>query len=318
MKKFFIAVVSLLLGAGSGAAQQGALTLKDITDGAYSPQHVRGVTPMKDGETYTQLSADGRRIERRSFRTGQQVGVLFDAATARGPHKIDRIDGYVVSPDETRILLRTETRAIYRHSATAVHYIYSVQNNKFEPLSEGGPQQEPLFSPDGNCIAFAREGNLFIVKLLFGNAETQVTKDGKPGSVLNGIPDWVYEEEFSTSRSFDFSADSRTLAWVRYDESRVPVYDMQLFKGLSPAHEEYADYPGSYVYEYPVAGQRNSEVCVMAYDIKDRVARRLDVPVDSDGYVPRICFTDDPDRLAVVALNRLQNRMDIYMVNPRM
>ena len=153
-------------------------------------------------------------------------------------------------------------------------------------LSEGGPQQMPIFSPDGNVIAFARDNNLFVVKLLFGNAETQVTKDGKFNEVLNGIPDWVNEEEFATNRSFDFSADSRMLAWVRYDESKVPVYAIREFKGSYPTRSEYDEYPGEYRYKYPVAGAKNSDVSVHTYDIKDRVTRTPKVPLDADGYVP--------------------------------
>lgn len=161
-----------------------------------------------------------------------------------------------MSPDEHRILIQTETKGIYRRSYTAVYYIYDVRNNTLEPLSEGGPQQVPLFSPDGNVIAFARGNNLFLVKLLFGNAEVQVTKDGKFNEVINGLPDWVNEEEFTTNRSFDFSADSKVLAWVRYDESQVPIYSMQEFKGLYPARSEFDAYPGTYDYKYPVAGQK--------------------------------------------------------------
>lgn len=317
MKRLIIAVACLLLGAGGAVAQEGALKLRDIMNGAYSPEYVYGVRPMADGETYTQLSADGKRIVRRSFRTGKETSVVFDVETARGPKKLSGIDGYVMSPDESRILLRTETKSIYRRSFTAVYYIFDVQNNKFEPLSEGGPQQVPLFSPDGNYVAFARDNNLFVVKLLFGNAETQVTKDGRRNEVINGIPDWVNEEEFSTNRSFDFSADSKMLAWVRYDESQVPVYDMQMFKGDRPARTEFDEYPGHYSYKYPVAGARNSKVEVLSYDIKNRVTRTLQVPVDSDGYVPRIQFTSDPEKLAVITLNRRQNRMDVYMTNPR-
>lgn len=320
MKKIVTLAASLLLCCGAARAQQSLtaeLTLQDVTSGAYSPQYVYGVNPMNDGETYTRLSPDGKRIVRHSFKTGKETGVVFDAGTARGDKRPERIDGYVMSPDETRILLQTETRAIYRRSFTAVYYIYDVKNNTVEPLSEGGPQQVPLFSPDGNVIAFAREGNLFLVKLLYGNAEVQVTKDGKFNAVLNGIPDWVNEEEFSTNRSFDFSADSKMLAWVRYDESQVPLYRMQEFKGSHPTRTEYDEYPGEYAYKYPVAGARNSEVKVMSFDIKNRVTRTLDVPLDSDGYIPRIKFTSDPEKLAVVTLNRHQNRMDLYMVNPR-
>lgn len=221
-----------------------------------------------------------------------------------------------MSPDEHRILIQTETKGIYRRSYTAVYYIYDVRNNTLESLSEGGPQQVPLFSPDGNVIAFARGNNLFLVKLLFGNAEVQVTKDGKFNEVINGLPDWVNEEEFTTNRSFDFSADSKVLAWVRYDESQVPIYSMQEFKGLYPARSEFDAYPGTYDYKYPVAGQKNSEVKVMTFDIKNRVTRTLDVPLDKDGYIPRIKFTSDPTKLAVITLNRHQSQMDVYMANP--
>lgn len=317
MKKILLFAAGLLLCLSSAAAQDGPIKLKDITDGAYSPEYVYGVNPMNDGETYTQLSPDRKRIIRRSFKTGKELGTLFDVATAEGPKRLNHIDGYIMSPDESRILIQTETKSIYRRSFTAVYYIFSVKNNKFEPLSEGGPQQAPLFSPDGNLIAFVRDNNLFLVKLLFGNAESQVTKDGRRNEIINGIPDWVNEEEFSTNRSFDFSADSKMLAWIRYDESKVPVYKMQLYKGMAPAISAFDEYPGEYAYKYPVAGARNSTVSVLTFDIKSRVTRTLQLPVDSSSYIPRIKFTSDPEKLAVITLNRHQNQMDVYMANPR-
>lgn len=318
MKKFFmIAACFLFLFKGEVAhAQEGKIKLQDVTNGVYWPKQIDGVNPMNDGESYTQLSPDHKRIVRHSFKTGKEIATVFDVETARGSKKLPRIDGYIMSSDEHRILIQTETKGIYRRSYTAVYYIYDVRNNTLEPLSEGGPQQVPLFSPDGNVIAFARGNNLFLVKLLFGNAEVQVTKDGKFNEVINGLPDWVNEEEFTTNRSFDFSADSKVLAWVRYDESQVPIYSMQEFKGLYPARSEFDAYPGTYDYKYPVAGQKNSEVKVMTFDIKNRVTRTLDVPLDKDGYIPRIKFTSDPTKLAVITLNRHQSQMDVYMANP--
>lgn len=318
MKKFFmIAACLLFLFKGEVAhAQEGKIKLQDVTNGVYWPKQIDGVNPMNDGESYTQLSPDHKRIVRHSFKTGKEIATVFDIETARGSKKLPYIDGYIMSPDEHRILIQTETKGIYRRSYTAVYYIYDVRNNTLEPLSEGGPQQVPLFSPDGNVIAFARGNNLFLVKLLFGNAEVQVTKDGKFNEVINGLPDWVNEEEFTTNRSFDFSADSKVLAWVRYDESQVPIYSMQEFKGLYPARSEFDAYPGTYDYKYPVAGQKNSEVKVMTFDIKNRVTRTLDVPLDKDGYIPRIKFTSDPTKLAVITLNRHQSQMDVYMANP--
>ena len=293
------------------------ISLQQLTDGTFSPQHLYGVHPLNDGESYSRLSDDGRRIVRSSFKTGQEVGVLFDLDQARTTAKVSRIDGYIMSPDEKRILLQTETRAIYRRTFTAVYYLYDVTSRKMERLSEGGPQMSPLFSPDGNVVAFARDNNLFVVKLLYGNAEMQVTTDGRRNEIINGIPDWVNEEEFTTARSFAFSADSRMLCWVRYDETKVPVYRMQMFKGLKPEHAENDAYPGTYDYKYPIAGETNSSVSLHSYDLQSRATRRLDVPLDADGYIPRIATTSDPNRLAVVTLNRHQDRMDLYMVNPR-
>lgn len=317
MKKYILMAACFLFMAGAASAQGDALKLRDVTGGTYSPEYIYGVNPMADGLTYTQISPDRKRIIRRSFKTGKEVGVVFDVATARGKQQINGIDGYVMSPDESRILIQTETRQIYRRSYTAVYYLYDVNNNKFEPLSNGGPQQVPMFSPDGNMVAFVRDNNLFLVKLLYGNAESQITKDGKFNEVLNGIPDWVNEEEFATNRSFDFSADSKMLAWVRYDESKVPVYSMQMFKGSHPVQSQFDEYPGEYNYKYPVAGAKNADISVLTFDIKNRVTRQLDLPLDKDGYVPRIKFTSDPEKLAVVTLNRHQNRMDLYMANPR-
>lgn len=317
LKSFFISALMMLIGGNATAQTPDALDLRDITNGVYSPQYIYGVTPMNDGETYTQLSPDHKRIIRRSFKTGKEVGIVFDVEQARGPVKLQAIDGYTMSPDESRILLRTQTKSIYRHSYTAVHYIYSVENKTFEALSDGGPQQVPLFSPDGNLIAFVRDNNLFLVKLLFGNAESQITKDGKFNEVLNGIPDWVNEEEFSTNRSFDFSADSKMLAWVRYDESKVPVYSMTMYQGAAPALTQNTDYPGAYAYKYPVAGAQNADVKVLTFDIQSRRINEMQLPLEKDGYIPRIKFTSDPKKLAIVTLNRHQSVMNIYMANPR-
>lgn len=219
MKKILFTLILCMAVWSSHAA----LTLKEITNGTYSAERLWGAKPLQDGESYARISPDGKRIVRHSFKTGSETGVLFDVETAKNK-QLKRIDGYILSPDESRILIQTETEQIYRRSFKARYYIYSVSNKTLEPLSENGKQQMPLFSPDGHKIAFVRDNNLFLVKLLFNNSESQITKDGKFNEVLNGIPDWVYEEEFSTARSFDFSADGEMLAWIRYDESQVPLF----------------------------------------------------------------------------------------------
>lgn len=314
MKRFFTLLLLAIFVTGIQAQQK--VTLRDIAQGTYRAQGISGLKPMLDGEHYTQISSDHKRIVKYSFKTGEEVGTLFDATTARDCD-LKSFDDYILSPDEKLILIQTETKPIYRHSFTAVYYIYNVKNNKMEPLSNNGPQQVPLFSPDGNQIAFVRNNNIYLVKLLFGNSESQVTKDGEYNHVLNGIPDWVYEEEFSFNRAFDFSADSKMIAYVRFDESAVPMFSFPWYKGLAPEKTSYATYPGAYEYKYPKAGEVNSKVSVHTYDIKSHVTRKMDLQIDSDGYIPRIKFTSDPEKLAIMTLNRHQNRLDLYMANPR-
>lgn len=315
MKKLFV-LFYLLACVLTGVQAQQHVTLKDVAQGTYRAQNIYGIKPMLDGEHYTQISSDGKRIVKYSFKTGKEVGTVFDVTTARNC-TIKSFDDYILSPDEKRILIQTETKPIYRRSFTAVYYIFDVKNNKMTPLSDKGAQQVPLFSPDGNQIAFVRNNNIYLVKLLFGNSESQVTKDGEYNKVLNGIPDWVYEEEFGFNRAFDFSADSRMIAYIRFDESQVAQFSFPLYKGAFPSKEEYASYPGTYVYKYPKAGEMNSKVSVHTFDIKSRVTRKMDLPLDADGYIPRIKFTSDPEKLAIMTLNRHQNRFDLYMANPR-
>lgn len=324
MKKLSITLI-LCLCALAGMAQGGkSLELEEVITGKFIPQNIYGIIPIPgDGEHYSQMNAEGTQIIKYSFKTGKQVEVLFDAATAREcPFK--RFDSYSFSPDGSRLLIATETKPIYRHSYTAVHYLYSLKrnlegkiNNVVEKLSDGGPQQVPVFSPDGNLVAFVRDNNIFLVKLLFGNSESQVTEDGKRNEILNGIPDWVYEEEFSFDRALEFSADSKMLAFIRWDEREVSSYSFPLFAGEAPHLASFEKYPGAYTYKYPKTGEANSKVSVHTFDIKSRVTRTIPVPLDEDGYIPRIRFSKDPSKLAIMTLNRHQSRFDLYFADPR-
>ncbi len=313
MKKLFSLCFLAMLGIGYVPAQD--LDLSDITKGNFRGESMAAVKPLSDGESYAQLSSDGQRIEQYSFKTGKQIGVLFDAKAAKGA-TIDEIENYIISPDDQRLLIQTQSKRIYRHSFTANYYIYTVRNNRLAPLSENGPQQTPLFSPDGLQIAFIRDNNIFIVKLLYDNAEVQITKDGKRNEIINGIPDWVNEEEFGLARSMVFTADSKQLVWVRYDEKTVKEFSMPLFKGLNPERQEYADYPGAYAYKYPIAGEENSRVTVWSFDISSRQTRQLQLPLGADDYVPRLIMTSQPQQVAVYTLNRHQDCLRIFMCNP--
>lgn len=304
-----------LLFAASAMLAGERLDLKAVAGGDFAGEALTRVEPMADGETYAQISKDGKQVVKYSFKTGKQVGVIFDANVVRGAN-IGSLDGYVMSPDGRRMLIQTHTKRIYRRSFTAEYYIYTLGNSSVVPLSDGGPQQTPIFSPDGNQIAFVRDNNIFLVKLLYDNAESQVTKDGKRNEVINGIPDWVNEEEFATNSSMVFTADSKQICWIRYDESAVKEYSMQMFKGSNPSMDEYADYPGFYSYKYPMAGGENSKVAVYSYDIKSRQTRKMQLPLDADGYIPRIKMTSDPTKVAIFTLNRHQDNLSIYMANP--
>jgi len=291
------------------------LELRDIISGAFRGEQPAAITPMADGATYAQLSTNRRQILLYDFKSGKQTGTLFDAETARGA-KLSSIDGFIMSPSGKHMLIQTDTKSIYRRSFTATYYIYNIQSQKLEPLSQGGPQQTPIWSPDGWQVAFVRDNNIHLVKLLFNNSESQVTKDGKANEVINGIPDWVNEEEFSFNSAMTFTADSRQIVWVRYDESKVKQYQLMYFKGSYPSNDEYATYPGLYAYKYPKSGEDNALQTLHSYDIKSHQTRKMDLPIDADGYIARIKATSDASKVAIFTINRRQDCLRVYMANP--
>lgn len=315
MKKLFIICVAIFFVADNMMSGN-MLSLKDITGKTFSAEYLSAVTPLSDGQSYAMISKDGKKIVKYSYKTGKETSVLFDAGTTVG-EKIDGLEGYIMSPDETKILIRTKTKRIYRRSFTAVYYIYNVTDRKLEKLSDYGPQQSPVWSPDGLKIAFVRDNNIYLVKLLYGNSESQVTKDGKKNEVINGVPDWVNEEEFGLSTSLTFNADGTMVCWIRYDETHVPEYSLQMYKGMNPEKKTYETYPGLYSYKYPKAGIDNSIVSVHSYDIQSRQTRQMQLPLDKDSYVPRIKATKNADKIIVYTMNRHQDELCLYDVNPR-
>lgn len=315
MNKLFVMCIMMLL-ATSNVSADNKITLKDVTGKTFTPKYITGVDPIKGTDRYASISNDGRQIIEYAFKTGNQTRVLFDIANTHGEN-IKQLDGYTLSPDGKRMLIQTNTHKIYRRSFTADYYIYTIQSRKLEKLSTGGSQQIPTWSPDGNQIAFVRDNNIFLVKLLYDNAESQITKDGKFNEIINGVPDWVYEEEFSTNRSLCFTADSRMLCWIKYDERKVKEYSLQLFMGSHPTMKANEVYPGTYTYKYPKAGEDNSIVSVWSYEIQTHKTNRLQVPLEGDGYIPRIKSTNDANRIIVFTMNRHQDVLNLYAVNPR-
>lgn len=315
MKRLFLTITALLMFVATMSAG-GKLTLPDITSGKFAAKTVNGINPIEGTDTYARISQDGERVVCCSFKTGKELSVLFDVKNTMGC-KIDGFDDYVLSPDGKRMLIQTKTERIYRRSFKADFYIYNIESRRLDRLSDGDKQQIPTWSPDGQQVAFVRGGNIFLVKLLYDNAEIQVTKDGKFNEVINGLPDWVNEEEFGFNSALTFNADGTMICWLRYDESKVKTYSLEMYKGMKPTKEEYDTYPGFYSYKYPKAGEDNSTVSAWSYDIKSHKINRLQVPLDADGYMPRIKPTNDPMRIVVYTMNRHQDDLCLYAVNPR-
>lgn len=304
MKKtlfLFFFAIPIMLGAQN-------YSLQDIVGGKFYARGVSSVVSSADGMHYYQADAKNTAVVKYDYANGKAVDTLFSARKARECN-FDSFQGFLVSPDENRVLLYRDREQIYRHSFKASYYYHDVRRNLVRKLTENKSKQMiPTFSPDGKMVAYVCDNNIWLAKFDF-DTESQITKDGEWNKIINGATDWVYEEEFATTRLMEFSPDNRMLAFVRTDESQVLEYKFQIY------HQQL--YPGFYTYKYPKPGEKNATVTCHVFDIEARTTRTMNVPLDEDGYIPRIQFTREADQLAVMTLNRNQNRFDMYFVNPR-
>lgn len=283
--------------------------LKDIIDGKFRQVTAIGeLRSMPDGEHYTMMNKERTMVVKYAYKTGQPVDTLFNTKRAR-ECTFDDFEGYMINSTGHRIIVWRETERIYRRSFKAEAYDYDVRRNMVKPLTESGEKvMIPTFSPDGRMCAFVKNNNIWLKKFDY-DTEIQVTKDGELNKIIYGATDWVYEEEFSVTNLMSWSSDNAYLAYVRFDESEVPEYSMQLYgDGV---------YPGYYNYKYPKAGERNSTVTLYSYNVETKDIKLLKPPADADGYIPRIVFTSDPEQLAVMTLNRQQNIFSMYYANPK-
>ncbi|WP_430973575.1 S9 family peptidase [Sunxiuqinia rutila] len=310
----FVFSFFLFLTLGLPSIAQKTLTLADFyQQHTFNQKSVNGLYSSANGLYYTVLE-NNKQIVKYNYKDGKKVETVFDLDKLENA-PIKYFSAYSFSLDETKILLTTERENIYRHSYKANYYVWNSVTEELVELSAKGKQQEATFSPDGERIAFVRDNNLVIKTLRFGT-ENQVTTDGKKNEIINGVPDWVYEEEFSFSKAFAWSPDSKFLAYIRFDETEVKEYSMKKFQGKSPALSKNETYPGEYVYKYPKAGEKNSVVSVFAYDIKSKTKVEVDLGEETDIYVPRIKWTADANDLAIFRLNRRQNEINILFANP--
>lgn len=306
MKRFLFMCAAIVSATMMFAGD--SISLKSLTDGDFAAQRISGMTPINGTSEYAQISQDGKKVVKYSFKTGKETGVIFDIDNVKG-EKFDSFDDYEMTADGKYLLIETNYKRIYRRSFTADFYIYNVEDKTLRKLSDNGAEQIPTFSPDGKKIAFVRKNNIYIVD---ASGEKQITTDGEFNKVINGLPDWVNEEEFSFNNALAWSADSKTLSWIRYDESNVKTYSLQLFKGSNPELDEYSDYPGLYSYKYPKAGQDNSKVSAWRYDLASGSTMQYHLPLDADGYIPRIRTTADASKIILFTMNRHQNELKIY------
>ncbi|MBQ6730119.1 MAG: S9 family peptidase [Bacteroidales bacterium] len=303
--KFKYLLVSLFLVFGTLSATAQEKKNFDLEDLYMRPtfyaKSVRGMNSMKDGKTYGSFEKGQLNIY--NYKTGKLEKTLFGITDlTMHPDSLPiGLQNYELSENEDKMLCLTDMESIYRHSFHANYYVYDFATKTLQPLSKNGKQRLATFSPDATKVAFMRDNNLFIKDLKTGE-EKQFTNDGLYNHIINGAPDWVYEEEFSFSQGFYWSPDSKKIAFMKFDESNVREFQMEEFEGL---------YPDWYSFKYPKAGEDNSIVEIYVYDLESGKTVKMDTGKETDIYLPRIAWTKDANVLAIQRLNRHQNHLEI-------
>lgn len=285
---------------------QKKISVEEIYRGIYRTKGMDNLHSMRNSNQYTVLNFDqatrSMQIDLFDFATLEKKETLMDTKDFQ---ELQFIDSYTFDNSEKMILLAANSNQIYRHSFTADYFLYDISNKRLTRLFDFRVQ-EPTFSPDGTKIAFARENNLFIYDIT-SKEIVQITSDGEKNSIINGITDWVYEEEFSFVRAFDWSKDSKKIAYIRFDESEVPEFSMTLFgQNLYPSVE---------TFKYPKAGEKNSEVSLKIYDVASNVTKSVQLGNYNDFYIARIKWTNDANILSAQILNRHQDNLDLLFID---
>ena len=295
MKK---AILALLLIPFIAIAQNKKISFDDIYRlGTFRAEVVPGFHSMNDGKFYTETSAAG--LLEKNFITGETVATLINAADVKDENgKLLSLSDIEWNNNEKKILVFSEREKIYRRSSKAIVYAYDLQTKQSVKV-DNEKILNATYSPDDNKVAFVKNNNLYF-KDLANNKTTQVTKDGEWNKIINGNADWVYEEEFGFSRAFQWSNKGTSLAYYRFDESKVPEYGITMYKDL---------YPAAYSYKYPMAGEPNSTIEIHIYNVTDGKDIKADIGAETDIYIPRIKWSQDDTKLGIAWMNRLQNHL---------
>lgn len=296
----------LFLFTAFSTFSQQKITIEEIYTGAFRAKGMDELQAMKNTNQYTVLNTDrasrSQQIDLYDYATLQKTATLLDTKDFK--ELSDGIDSYSFSKDEKKILIANNSTPIFRHSFTADYFVYDCVTKKLVKILEQA--QEPIFSPDGSKVAYAKQNNVYIYDLSTGN-NTAVTTDGAKNSIINGITDWVYEEEFAFVRAFDWSADGKYLAYIRFDESKVPDFTMNVFKKDL--------YPSVETFKYPKAGEKNSDVSLHIYTVSAKSTKNVLLMGYSDFYIARLKWTNDAAVLSAQVLNRHQNELDLVFVD---
>jgi len=301
----FLKATITCLFLGISFVSEAQLT-NDLIWGAKSPfreESVDRVNSMNDGEHYTALNYNKKEwtIDKYSFKSYDKIGTVLSSSDLKLDKAI-RLQNYSFNDDETKLLLVTEITPIYRRSYTAIYYIHDLTTGKTELLIDKKVRHAE-FSPDGDKVAYVFENNLYFKVLSSGNF-VSITTDGGYNTIINGATDWVYEEEFAISKAYEWSANGRSIAFIRFDESEVKEFSMDIYGSL---------YPYQYTFKYPKAGEDNSGVEVMVFNTDNRHTYNLNVTQGRELYIPRINWTNDPKKLCVQTMNRHQNKLDYHI-----
>ena len=262
---------------------------------------------MNDGEHYTRQTGDA--VVMYSIVNGKAVDTLFRAGWVETEGFDGTFNGHAFSEDEQLMLIESQRESIYRRSSKAYFYVYNRQTRDFKKVFDQGKIMHCTFSPDGNKVAFVYDNNLYTHDIAAG-ISVQVTKDGKYNSIINGSADWVYEEEFGFTKAFQWSPDSRRVAFYKFDESGVKEFPMEYFNG--------GMYPELVTFKYPKVGEQNASVTIHIHDLMEGSVKKVKRGSEPDGYIPRIKWTDEADRLCVFRMNRHQNELELLIANADM